>query len=133
VKQIESGQVPPEMRKEAIEELMKLLEDERERERILRAIYSRLRRLLTEALLYYMDRYPEEDIDLPMGSTRTIFHSEVNKIKITLKYVDSLNNKYPQLKRTIDINDERENKTQIFQAPLNITWKREPFDLIGEE
>ena len=65
VYQLESGNFPQDMRKETVDDVLQLLEDEKERERVLKAIYSRLRGLLLGSLLYYMDRYPEEDIDLP--------------------------------------------------------------------
>jgi len=127
--QIQKGHVPPEMKREAIQEVLRLLASETERERILKAIYSRLRRLVLGALLYYLDRYPEEDIYLPYGRIRTIFRSEVKRLKVRLKYNDSMGNRYSPIQVIIDIDDRRTHKDKIFQAPINVAWKREQFQI----
>ena len=121
---IMKGNIPLEMKEEVTEKVLELLADEKDRERILRAIYTRLRRLLLGALLYYIDRYPEEDIDLPYGRISTIFRSEVERLKIRFNYKDSIGNRYSPIQITIDVDDRRTNKEKIFQAPINVNWKR---------
>ena len=128
-RQIRIGNLPPGLKDDAIQQVMKMLEDEKENKRILRAIYLRLRRLLWGAILHYMDRYPAEDIDLPMGKIRTTFRSEIKQMSIVFTYADSMGNRYSPLKVVIDIDDSRENKEKIFDAPINVTWEIEKFEM----
>lgn len=127
--QIQKGYIPPEMKKEATQKVLQLLTSETERERILKAIYSRLRRLVLGALLYYMDRYPEEDIYLPYGRIRTIFRSQVKTMKVRFSYNDSMGNRYSPIQVIIEIDDRRTDKDKIFRAPINVTWKREQLEI----
>lgn len=125
---IRKGNIPPEMRREATNRVLQLIENQKTKERVFRLIYTRLRSLLLGALLYYMDRYPEEDIDLPHGGTRTIFRSEVNKLVVRFDYMDSMNNRYSPVRAIINIDDRRTKKDKMFQAPINVRWKREAIE-----
>lgn len=125
---IESGKFPNTVRKEVFKKLNEGLKDKDFRDDLIKVIYSKLQRMYISYVLYYFDRNPYENIDLPAGKIKLNLEMKLQKINFQIKYTDAYENCYDSLKTEINITDERKitKKTQI---PVNIYWKGVPLVL----
>jgi hypothetical protein len=126
IKKMDRGDLPLELDKQTLHEIKEVMQDSVGREKMTKLIYSRIHRLMVAALLYYFDRRPHEDIEIPLGKIKTLLRPEMREISLLVKYKDSLGNEYEPEKHVIQINDLRMKKEK-FEAPLNIKFESKPF------
>lgn len=123
VEKLQQGEFP--LERELEERVLEILKDESLKSRLTGAIYSRMRRILISRILYYLDKYPNEDIELAYGNVKTMIEPDIKELHFIFKYVDSIGNEYPDVEALIEVNDIRKDKSKIFEAPVNVEWKSE--------
>ena len=122
LERIEKGNFPNTVRKKMFQQLAEDLKDDGFRDRLIRVIYSKIQRMFLSYILYYFDRNPHEDVDLPVGKIKVNLDTSITAINLEISYTDSYNNQYETIRTNVDINDERVNK-KFTQIPINIDWK----------
>lgn len=126
---LEKHEIPPDMKDEVLQDIEELLKDDKSKEKLLQTIYSKVRRLVVASVLHFLDKYPHEDIELSFGNIKTTFQTDIKQLIMHLNYNDSMGNKYQQLEKMIEVEDNRTNKKKVFDVPINIEWNTEKFVL----
>lgn len=121
---IDSGKYPSTMRKKMFEHLSEISKDEKGREKLIQIIYTKLHRVILSYLLYYFDKNPHEDIEIPGGKFHLNLDIGVKTFILKIAYIDSQKNSYDPIEHSVQIVDNRTNKIQ-FQLPINIHWNSE--------
>jgi len=125
---IKSGNFPSTVRREIFKELCDIANDPQRRNGLIKVIYSKLQRLFISYLLYYFDRNPHEDIELPVGKINVNLNFGIKLIILKITYTDSYDNTYEPIESSLIIKDKRKN-TEKFQIPINLNWASEPIQL----
>jgi len=115
-------------------DIIKILQDETKKEQIHRIILKNLRSLILSALLYIAEKNPVEGIKLLYGQTAADLTDKIEELNIKITYFDSMGNMYPPLEANIIVIDKRKKDRDVkkkFDAPINIVWKKETFNLGG--
>jgi len=123
--------LPFDLDKEQINEVVEILRDETKREMVYRIIYSSFRSLLLAALLYYSEKHPQEDIQLLSGQIAADMKNKIDELDIRMNYYDSMLNDYPPIEAKIRVLDKRTLKDELreFKVPINVKWKKDVFEL----
>ncbi|GEM_PF-5724571 len=127
LKKLDKGEFPTQLADEALSDIKELMKDEIGRERMSRLIYARIRRLLLAVLLYYFERRPNEDIEIPAGKIKALLRPQIRNVSLIIKYKDSIGNEYEPVQHVVEIEDIRTKKIEMFEAPLNIKFQNKPF------
>ncbi len=117
-------------KRKIFEKLNEFLDDEKNREVIVQAIYTKLTRIFISYLLYYFDKNPHEDVELAGGKMKLSLNYGIKTINFKIKYKDSQDNSYKPVEITVQVSDSRKNKDK-FEIPINIKWISQPLKIVN--
>jgi hypothetical protein len=132
IERIDRNDVPLDVGKEDLEALQSWVKIPSNRDKIMELISRHLETLLVDSLLYYFDRYPTENIQMPQGKPILFIEKATRRIGIRFRYRDAMLNEYRPIEVALDVNDSRNDKTARQEIPINIKWIIERIDPLGE-
>ena len=119
---IEKGIFPLDFKQEDLQDFREWVVKENNKDKIMELISRNIENLIVDSLLFYFEKYPENNIQMPQGKPVMLIKSATQKVRIRFRYTDSMLNEYKSIEIPIEINDNRENKTQPIELPINIKW-----------
>ncbi len=125
VDKLKKGEFPLELNANDLEDFRRWLSEEKAQAQVMRLVSKQLENLLIDSLLFYLERYPAEGVELMGGRPTTIIESATHDLYIRFRYSDSLNNEYKPTQINISIKDLRKDKERKMELPINIQWTHE--------
>lgn len=132
IERIEKRDFPLDVGAKEIEEFNEWMGKDTNREKVMELITKNLERLIVDSLLFYFDRYPTENIQMPQGKPVMVIEKATQKVTVRFRYMDALLNEYEPVEIAVNINDLRENKARPLEIPIDIHWIFEIINPSGE-
>jgi hypothetical protein len=125
VEKMERGIFPLDIDEEDLKEFRAWLADPRNRESVMSLIVRHMESLLVDSLLFYLERYPGDNIELAQGTPRMFIEKATQAVKLRFRYRDMMLNEYPPVELGIDVDDRRPDKGRRVEIPINLNWTTE--------
>jgi len=131
IERIERREFPLDVDERDLESLQNWVKEASNRDKIMELISRHLESLLVDSLLYYFDRYPTDNIQMPQGKPVMFIEKATRRIGIRFRYRDAMLNEYKPIEIGIDVDDKRKDKTVPQGIPVNIRWIIERINPLG--
>lgn len=131
IEDIENGIIPEEIDKAVIEEFYEWLKSGNNKDKISKLITQQLETLLIDSILYYLDRNPATDVEMPQGKPVLFIEKATHGVSVRFRYNDGMENEYKPLMIEVVINDKRKDKTKSLELPINIKWNYNEINPLG--
>lgn len=122
---IEHRIFPLDIPKDELETFRDWVLDEKNKDAITDLFSRQIENLIIDSIIYYFDRNPEENIQLPQGKPTIYIEEAKQNVIIKLRYQDGMGNYFEPLEFMIHIDDKREFRTRITEIPMNTKWNFE--------
>lgn len=132
IEKMKKGEFPLEIEIRDLEDFRAWLSEEKTQTQIVELVSKQLENLLIDSLLFYLDRYPTEGVEMAEGKPTTIIERATHILSVRFPYKDSLNNEYEPIQIDIPIEDSRKDKKRRMEVPINIRWIHESINPIAE-
>lgn len=128
---IERNEFPLDVDAKDIEALKKWASEVENRQKIIELMSKHLETLIVDSLLFYFDRYPTDNIQMPQGKPIMFVEKATQEIRVRFRYKDAMLNEYEPIELKINVDDRRANKSVRVDIPININWKIEEINPLG--
>jgi hypothetical protein len=118
---LDNGMVPSGLSPESLKTIQEIVRDTGP-EKFLKILTSTVQTFFMESFLEIADTYPSDHSSVRGGKTRATLKGTINKIDIKIDYIDTNNNSYESLVKTIKIKDNR-TKPNPINIPLSLSIK----------
>lgn len=125
IEKIKSGTLPLDVEEELIEEFREWVVDESNRSEVMNTITKSLEGLLVHSILFYLEKYPENNVSMPEGKPFINLEEVKEQIRLRFKYKDAMDNEYEQIPISINVINETTKPLREHSMPINIVWEIE--------
>jgi len=125
IEKMERGIFPLDIDQEDLEEFRVWLKDPQNKENVMSLIVRQIENLLVDSLLFYLERYPSDNIELSQGTPRMFIEKATRAVKFRFRYRDMMSNEYPPVEVGVNIDDRRSDKGRRVELPINLNWTTE--------
>lgn len=134
VARLEKGDFALDVDKNDLEEFKAWIEQEETRSKLMDLVSRHLENLLIDSILFYLEKYPADNVYLVQGKPIGVIERATQKFIIRFRYRDSMNNEYEPVLVKIPIDDLRTEKAKKrrIEIPININWRHELINPIEE-
>jgi len=122
IERIERRDFPLDIETKDLEDFRNWVIDENNREKVMELISRNIERRLIDSLLFYFERYPMDNVQMPQGKPVIFIERATQEVRIRFRYRDAMLNEYEPFEIAININDKRNDKTRPLEIPINIKW-----------
>jgi len=129
---MKKGEFPLDVGKEDLKDFQRWMSDEKNQTQLADLVSRHLESILIDSLLFYLEKYPTDDVELAQGKPVTLIERATRGIRIKIHYWDSLENEYEPIDVLIPIEDNRADKKTRIEIPINIRWKKELINPLAE-
>jgi hypothetical protein len=125
INRLENGEFPDEIKAEDFSSLKEWLMDVTNKEKIKKLISKHVENLLIDSILYMLEKYPVEDVQMPHGTPKLYVEKIVQgvRFRIRFRYQDALSNDYEPLIMEIEFNEMVPKDIKELEIPINIEWE----------
>lgn len=131
IERIERKDFPLDVGEKDLESLQSWVKVPSNRDKMMELISRHLESLLVDSLLFYFDRYPTDNIQMPQGKPVMLIEKATQRIRIRFRYRDAMLNEYKPIEIAIDVDDKRKDKSVQQEIPVNIRWIIEEINPLG--
>jgi hypothetical protein len=129
---LSNGEFPADFNQQDVAEFRDWLSNSRNSDAVKELLSRQLETIVIDSLLYYLDRFPSDDIELKQGTPSVCIESATEGVLLRFSYRDSLNNEYPPLEASVSVDDKRADKKKSVEIPIAIEWLKKSI-VPGEE
>lgn len=122
IEKIEKGVFPLDIEEEVLEEFRNWVMNESNRQKVMELISKHAESLLIDSLLFYFERYPAENVQMPQGKPVMYIERATRKVALRFRYRDAMLNEYNPINTVVNIDDKRKDRTRSMEIPINIIW-----------
>jgi hypothetical protein len=127
-----SGELTEEYDSEELIEVAEVLEEAEEMSEsdsgVAAVIYRFIETALLSSILNVVDRHPTENVSLANPTTKIRTKARTTELEVRIRLRDSLENEYEPEIVLIDIHDERESETGVFETEVTTNWENYQVD-----
>jgi len=132
IERLELSDFPLDVDRDDLESLQSWVKIPSNRDKIVELMSRHLETLLVDSLLYYFDRYPTDNIQMPQGRPVMFIEKATRRIGVRFRYRDAMLNQYKPVEVVINVDDKRKDKTVRREIPIKIKWIIERINPSGE-
>lgn len=127
IERVKKGDVPRGADQEAMKLFEEFVSDENNKGKLMTLMSRNIEDKIIEALIFYFEKFPEENVTMPQGNPVMIIDRAQNKINLRFIFTDSMMNEYEPIEAEIQVNDLRKSREPI-EIPIKIKWIFEPIN-----
>ena len=125
IENMRAGKISLEIDKSDLEEFRAWISDPDNADNVMKLVHGQLENLLIQSLLFYLEKYPSDNVELGAGNPYTLIESATRKLRIRFRYKDALKTEYPPVEVEIPIEDRRTDRSKVLEVPINIRWEEQ--------
>lgn len=114
--------IPLDVDEKTISDFYNWLENDINKSKISEIITRHIENLLIDSILFYLDKNPVVDVQMPQGIPSLYIEKATEEVRIRFRYKDSLMNEYDPILLTINVKDNRQDKKQPIEIPFKLKW-----------
>lgn len=132
IEKMERGVFPLDIDQEDLEEFREWLKDPQNKDSVMSLIVRHIENLLVDSLLFYLERYPSDNIELAQGTPRMFIEKATQAVKFRFRYRDLKLNEYPPIEVGVNVDDRRSDKGKRVEIPIDLSWTTETLSVLSQ-
>lgn len=133
VEKMERGIFPLDLDEEDLKEFRAWLTDPGNKESVMSLIVRQIETLVVDSLLFYLERYPGDNIELAQGTPRMFIEKATQAVKLRFRYRDMMLNEYHPVELGINVDDKRSDKGRRVEIPIDLNWSTEILNVSNQK
>lgn len=128
IERIRKRDFPLKIETEVLEDFQEWVGNEENRAKVMELISRNIESHLVDSLLFYFEKYPEYNVQMPQGNPVMLIEHATRQIRLRFRYRDAMMNEYEPIEVQIGVDDKRRDRKQPLELPLDIKWILETID-----